>query len=281
MPYKIIFFVIGFFLTSSFLIGFIFLRPQKNKEIKGVQTQAIPIQSPSPGPDEGTIPQGKFYAPILAYHHIALKRPQNSYYVSPEIFDQQMQWLKDNNYHVVSFDQFYEAAMGRGKLPPKPIILTFDDGNRDNYTNAFPILKKYGYTATFFIKLNNANKGGMSWKEMKELQKAGNIIGSHSINHNNMSKMSNTELRYELEESKNILEKNLETKIKYFCYPGGEYSARTIQAIKNAGYLAATTTKHKVNQEIKNSDSIYTLPRVHIDDEMPTFIDWVQGKNLF
>ncbi|MCL5407100.1 MAG: polysaccharide deacetylase family protein [Patescibacteria group bacterium] len=278
MPYKKIFIVIGVLLVTGILVKYSFFNQKPRQTVKGASTtEPLAIVSS----DEGITPQGKFYAPILVYHHIALKRPQNSYYVSPEIFDQQMKWLKDNGYHIISFDQFYAAALGKEKIPKKPIIITFDDGLEDQFKNAFPILKKYGFTATFFIKMNNLNKGGMTWDQLKELQKAGNIIGSHSVNHDDMSKMPENQLKYESEESKRLLEQNLGTEIKYFCYPGGAYSANTILAVKNAGYLAAVTTRHKVDQEIKDGNSIYTLPRVHIDDEMPTFIDWVQGKNLY
>lgn len=266
-------------MSVGVLTRYTLFRPQKLKEVKGISIQ--PTLQPSPTPDEGTIPTGKFYAPILAYHHIALKRPQNSYYVSPQIFDAQMKWLIDNSYHIISFDTFYKAATGQAKLPKKPVVITFDDGDRDQFQNAFPILKKYGLTATFFIKINSANKSGMNWGQLRELAAAGNIIGSHSVNHDNMINMSESRLKYELEESKKILEQNIGVKIKYFCYPGGEYSDATVRATKKAGYLAAVTTKHKVYQEIKNDSSILTLPRVHIDDEMPTFIDWVQGKNLY
>lgn len=271
--------VIGLLLATSLLTKYLIFKPRPIEEVKGTNIQNQVEVTPSPI-DQDTIPQGQFYAPILLYHHIALRRPQNSYYVSPEIFTKQMQWLKDNGYQVISFDQFYAATQGEGKIPSKPVVITFDDGYADQYKNAFPILKKFSYSATFFIKINNLNKGGMTWNNLKELQKTGNIIGSHSVNHNNMAKMSDKELKYELQESKQILEKNLKTEIKYFAYPGGEYSATTIEATKNVGYLAAVTTRHAVDQEIKNDNSIYTLPRIHIDDEMPTFTQWVQGKNL-
>lgn len=265
-------------LLITSLSALIFRIQNPPKKVRGALIEPTPAASPI---DEGQIPQGKFYAPILAYHHIAYRRPQNSYFVSPEIFDEQMKWLKDNNYQVISFDDFYQAASGRGKLPKKPIVLTFDDGNRDQYLNAFPVLKKYGFTATFFIISKSVGKGGITWDELRELQAAGNIIGSHTVNHDDLATLSPEQLNYELRESQNILEKNLDTKIKYLCYPGGSYDVDVIAAAKNAGYLAAVTTRHKVDQEIKNENSFYTLPRVHIDDEMPTFIDWVQGKNLF
>lgn len=223
----------------------------------------------------------KFYAPILLYHHIELKRPQNSYYVSPDIFDEQMKWLKDNDYTVISLDDFYTTINNEELLPPKPVVITFDDGYRDQYENAFPILKKYDFTATFYLKINNFNKGGMHADEVKELLDAGNVIGSHSINHDNLTKMSPDDLKYDLTESKKILEKELGVDIKHYCYPGGAYDDNVISALLDTGYKTSTTTKHKVYHEIKNKDSYFTLPRVHIDDEMPTFIDWVQGINLY
>lgn len=278
MLYKKLFIIIGILLAVGLLVRYISLGNKKTTpEVKGEAT----VQESSPPIDEGEIPQGKFYAPILLYHHIALKRPQNSYFVSPEIFDEQMKWLKDNDYKVISLDQFYLAAIGKEKIPKKPVIITFDDGFRDQYKNAFPILKKYGFTATFYVKTNNLNKGGMTWDELEELKEAGNIIASHSVNHLDLTKMTDEELKSELEESKNILEKNLGIEIKHFCYPGGTYSKKIITALKEAGYLTSTTTKHEVYHEITNDNSPFVLSRVHIDDEMPTFIDWVQGINLY
>lgn len=231
--------------------------------------------------EEPKIKLDKFYAPILLYHHIADAQQQNSYYVSPKIFEQQLIWLKDNGYHVVTMEKLFEASTGQVGLPEKPVIISFDDGLRDQYTNAFPILKKYQMNAIFFIKINNYDKGGITTQQLKEMVDSGMEVGSHSVNHDNMAQMDQKTLDYELQESKRILEKDLGVRIKFFSYPGGAYSDETIAATKKAGYIAAVTTKHRVYQEIKNNDSLYTFSRIHIDDEMPTFIDWVQGKNLY
>ena len=234
-------------------------------------------------PEEEQINPEHFYCPVLLYHHIAKSKVQNSYYVSPEIFEEQMKWLKENNYHVISYDKFYQAASGEGTLPSKPVVITFDDSLLDQYTNAYPILRKYNYPATFFVKLNDvSNKGtsALTFSEIKKMAENGMTIGSHSMNHDNMADMDTNTLYYELNQSKKVLEQNTGVKIKYFSYPGGAYSSSTVIATKNAGYLSAVTTKHKVFQEIKTPNSIFQIPRVHIDDEMPTFIDWVQGINL-
>lgn len=273
---RIILFILFFALSAAssyFLLknNFFVSRFAKNEE-------------PQPIPDEllPTIRKDKVYAPILMYHHIALKRPQDSYYVSPEIFEEQMQWLSDNNYKVISLDDFYQGMLGKKELPQKPVVITFDDGVDDQYINAFPILKKFGYTATFFIKLNNVgpDKGGMTYTMLRNLKKAGMTIGSHSMNHDNMANMSKSQLDYELDQSKKILESQLKTTVNYFSYPGGAYSDQTISETQKAGYLAATTTHHDVYHQIKTKNDLYKISRIHIDDEMPSFENWIQGINL-
>lgn len=277
----IIFSSLLFILITIFVLRYFSFKVRSNSESKTVATTSTQsVNQPQRPPEEKINPE-KFYFPILLYHHIVKLKNQSSYYVSPEIFESQMKWLKDNDYHVVSYDKFYQAAIGKGTLPSKPVVITFDDGLKDQYTDGFPILKKFGYTATFFIKLNNFNKGGLNTQMAKEMIQEGMTIGSHSVNHDNMAQMDSTTLNSELIDSKKYLEKTLGVEIKYFSYPGGAFSSKTIIATKNAGYLSAVTTKHRAYQEIKTPDSLFQVSRIHIDDEMPTFIDWVQGKNLY
>lgn len=261
--------------VSLHLIGF-----YGSKVMSAVAGEMTVLPSPSLTPKLEQIDPENFYAPILLYHHIALKRPQNSYYVSPAVFAEQMKWLQENDYHIVSLDDFYQAALGDGELPSKPVVITFDDSTKDQYQNGFPILKKYGVTATFFIKLNNIGEGGMTWGMLREMVHSGMTLGSHSVNHDNMAQMDSETLAYEFEKSKSVIEKETGVPVKYFAYPGGAYNSTTVAYAKYAGYLAAMATRHKVWHKIERTNDLYTLARIHIDDEMPTFIDWVQGKNL-
>jgi len=280
--YKII--IIAGLAFFAGILTFSWIKEQNNKiasiaqpDIKNTQVN-LPQKPPEENPN-----LAKFYAPILLYHHIAYTKTENSYYVSPKIFSQQMQWLKDNGYNVISFDKFYLASTGKSGLPEKPVVITFDDSLLDQYTNAYPILKKFQYPATFFVKLNDVSSRGttaLTFSEIKEMAQNGMTIGSHSMNHDDMANMDPDTMYYELNQSKKILEQNCGIKIKYFSYPGGAYSKATIIATEDAGYLAAVTTQHKVYQQITSRSSLYTLPRIHIDNEMPSFIDWVQGKNL-
>lgn len=242
---------------------------------QGLHHRVPKISIQSPTSEKG------FYAPVLMYHHIALKQPEESYYVSPETFKQQMQWLKDNDYHVISYDDFYNRAKSGIPLPDKSAVLTFDDGDEDQYQNAFPILKQFNYPATFYIiTARVGGQGYMTWEQIAEMAKAGMTIGSHSVNHKEMAKLNVDQLRFELTQSKVILEQHLGIPIKYFCYPGGSYSLQVSAEAKTAGYLSATTTHHAVFHDIKNPGDLFTITRIHIDDEMPSFIQWIQGQNL-
>jgi peptidoglycan/xylan/chitin deacetylase (PgdA/CDA1 family) len=222
-----------------------------------------------------------FYAPIINYHHIAKVSPEQSYYVSPEILNQQMSWLVANDYHFVAYDELYQAMIGKTTLPSKPVIVSLDDGDADQYTNALPIFEEYHVPAIFFIISARVGQPGyMTWDQIKELSVSGMTIGSHGVNHDDMANMDEINLKLESEKSKQILEQNLGVKINFFAYPGGANSKQTIQAMKNAGYLSAVTTRHSPYQSIKNPDDLYRVPRLHIDDEMPSFISWVKGNSF-
>lgn len=244
--------------------------------------KAEAIKNTKPEMSELAYTDGKTYFPILMYHHIAPNPHNNSYYVSPEIFDQQMAWIRDNNYNVISYEDLYLALAGEGTLPTNPTVITFDDGDRDQYTYAFPILQKYGYTATFFIIINHIGDGSyMTWDMIKELRDAGMTIGSHSVYHDDMAKMGGRQLKYELQESKKILEDELGIPINFFCYPGGAFSSAAVEKVKEAGYVSAVTTVHRVFHEIADPYDLFVLARFHVDDDMPSFVDWIQGVNLY
>lgn len=226
-------------------------------------------------------PRLHFYAPILMYHRIGLIRPQQSYYVSPEIFEKQMQWLKDHDYHVISIGDFQDAISCGWDLPENPTVITFDDGALDQYENAFPVLKKFGYTATFYVTTGFVGDGGhVTWDMLREMRDAGMTIGSHTVTHPNVVGLWKYGLGVELLGSKNELEKELGVPVLYFAYPGGDYSKYAADSVKEYGYLNAVTTSHAAFHDIKTEDDFYTLKRIHIDDEMPSFTEWIQGVNL-
>lgn len=213
------------------------------------------------------------------YHHIAKKVPQESYYVSPEILDQQFSWLSANGYHVISLADFYTAISGKKNLPAKPVVITFDDGDQDNFTTAFPLLQKYNYNATFFIRTAVIGTAGyMDWAQLKSLSGAGMLVESHTVTHPDLTKIDSTKLDAELTTSRQSLENGLGKEVQFLAYPGGANNTTVEAAAKKAGYLLAVTTSHKVYHTLY--EDLFVEPRIHIDDEMPSFINWIQGIGL-
>jgi len=202
------------------------------------------------------------HLPILMYHHINVLPPKTSQVlqkltVSPQIFEAQMRYLFEKNYQPISFKQFIDFLKIGKKIPKKSLIITFDDGWKNQYIYAFPVLKKYKFPATFFIVTKQI--GGnlfMSWTQLKTLLANGMEIGSHTVNHPNLRQLKPSQLTIEIKNSKTILEKNLNYQVEVFCYPYGVFDSKIIEMVRSSGYKAARTVIRGVDQNIKN---MYTL----------------------
>lgn len=222
------------------------------------------------------VPKGSFYLPILMYHQIKNPLKPNPYIVAPAMFDQQMHWLQQNGYHTIHYDDFYQVLVNHHTFDPKSVVITFDDGFRNQYDNAFPILKKYGMTGIFFVYTNTIDtKGGMTWIMLADLLKNNMEIGSHTVSHADLAKLSVSQVNFELSYSKKLLESKLATPINYFAYPGGSYNALTVNTLKNLGYISATTTNHDVFHPL--NENPYLVRRIHIDNDMDSFVKFVTG----
>lgn len=188
--------------------------------------------------------------PVIVYHGI---RPDylgetaevKRYTVLPETLDHELEYLRDNNYHVISLSALSKYFDEGVPLPEKPIVLTFDDGWKNQYTYAFPLLKKYGFTATFFIFTNAVgHKNFLSWDQIKEMDSAGMTIGGHTKTHPYLTKITDSvALEKEIRGGKKIIEEHLGHSIETFAYPFGLYNATTTEAVRNAGYRIARTSK--------------------------------------
>ena len=207
--------------------------------------RAITISS-STGLVAPSTPASAVTAHILVYHSILPYYPsetkkQRDYDVEPETFQKQIRWMKDNGYHIVSFDALVARIRGGAALPDRPVVITLDDAWENQYEYAFPILKQEGVTATFFVFSNAiGHKHFFSWVELAELAAAGMTIGGHSKSHPFLFKIHDAAaLDEEVSTSKNILEKHLGKPITIFAYPFGRYTDENIAAVKRAGYLAA------------------------------------------
>lgn len=181
--------------------------------------------------------------PILYYHSV-MQENGNEVRMPPEQFKAQMAYLQDKGYQSVSLEQLYQASYKGGALPAKPFVISFDDGYVDNYTTAFPILTKHGFTATIFMVTSYINgEGFMSLPQLKELVANGWEIEGHTTNHPYLTKMDPSTVLSELQSSKELLEKELGQPVNFFAYPYGDLNANVVQALKDTGYLMAVTTE--------------------------------------
>lgn len=199
--------------------------------------------------------------PVIMYHSIKYEK-NNCVRLPKENFEKQMKYLKDNNYTTLTLDELYAFFQKNIPIPKKSVVLTFDDGYKDNYENAYPILKKYGFKATLFVITNCLNTGEyLTTDQIKELDKNGFNIESHTANHETLTKLSYDKQYDTISKSKEKLEKLLNKQIKYIAYPCGKYNNDTIKAVKNAGYSMAVTTDGRWSDK---SNGIFTLDRVFI-----------------
>ncbi len=230
--------------------------------------QSVDAGQPKQAPQKWVPPQGDndFPAagvPFLYYHSIT-SLPGNVAGVPPAEFAAQMKYLYDAGFSPISLDQFYAAYQGRGKLPRKPVVITFDDGYPDNYTVAFPILKQYNFTAAFFVVTSymQPGQGMMTWDELREMQAYGMTIGSHTVNHLDLSKLSKTEQKNEIFQSKAKIEIELGVSVNYFCYPFGNFNQTTLSLLRQAGYKLAVTT---ASGTARQQDNLFLLKRVFVN----------------
>ena len=205
--------------------------------------------------------------PILTYHYIGYSDPKDTgregLSVKPDVFDEQLGYLAKNGYTPISLDTAFAALKGNGGLPAKPIILTFDDGYIDFYVNAYPILKKYNFHATSFIPTGLMGQSYyLKWEQIKEMDGSGLIsFQSHSVTHANLTEISLDKLRWELSESKKMLENSLGKPVNFIAYPYGANNSLVGEEARKAGFLGATTT---VYGSIISEGTTYFIPRIKV-----------------
>lgn len=206
--------------------------------------------------------------PILNYHMVG--DLSIALCISADGFDQQMKYLFDNGYTTITPDQLL-AHMKYGKpLPEKPVMITFDDGYLDNYTTAYPILKKYEQKAVFFLITGyiGVDPRFMNWQQAKEMSDNGMSMQAHTVNHVNLTKLAPEEAYRELAESKRTLEEELGKPVRYLAYPEGGVNKSVAQLAKTAGYRGAFSVRF--GEASSNSDSL-AIERIPIFRSAKTF----------
>jgi peptidoglycan/xylan/chitin deacetylase (PgdA/CDA1 family) len=179
--------------------------------------------------------------PILEYHvlgHPPEGAPYPELYVGRTDFEKQMDWLEEHGYQAVTLEQVQKAWYHGGKLPPKPIVLSFDDGYRPQFTFALPTLKKHGWAGVLNLKAEGSD---LYESNVKAMIAAGWELAAHTIHHLDLTELGPEELKEEVAGSRKILQKEYGVPVNNFCYPAGQFDETVIKAVEEAGYTGATT----------------------------------------
>lgn len=205
--------------------------------------------------------------PILMYHAVHVMDPSEAsnanLIVAPDNFEAQIKAMVDAGYYFLTPEEAYKAFT-ENALPAKKVVwLTFDDGNEDFYTIAYPILKKYKAKATNniitgFVKKGNA--GNLTVKQMKEMMAHGMSFQSHTVNHPDLSATDKATQKVELTDSIDFLENKLNTKVNTIAYPSGRYNQTTLDLAKKTYKLGLTTNEGLASSK----DGLLSLNRVRI-----------------
>ena len=218
---------------------------------------------------------------VLNYHKI--DNIHHSLAVSPANFERHLKYLSEHGYDSISPDELYEGLAGRLELPENPVLITFDDGYKDNYTNAFPLLKKYGFKATIFVVTGFLGKQSqyLTWEQAREMEQHGISIESHTVSHRSMTDLSDEELRSELVESRKQAEKELGHPVEYIAYPTGTYNLHIAEMVKEAGYKAAFTIKYGNVDQASNIYALERVPVFHTANTNRDFLERIRYTPIF
>lgn len=232
--------------------------------------------------------------PILIYHSIssAATPKFRPFVVSPGAFGEQMAYLHQQGFTPVTVTQFIQAR-SRGAFEPRerPIILTFDDGYADFYTDALPVLQRYNFTATLFVttafvegvshwlrRERETARRMVSWRQLSEITMSGIECGAHTHTHPQLDTISASAARNEMAHSKELLEQHLGQEICSFAYPYGYQTTRLRQLARETGYTSACAVRHAKSSL---NDDAFCLARlmVHADTDLNTFAALLSDGN--
>jgi peptidoglycan/xylan/chitin deacetylase (PgdA/CDA1 family) len=222
----------------------------------------------------------KYYVPILNYHSISDNlfgrvHPYNHINTPVSIFEMQMRWLRGAGYRTITLSELTNAFETKQDLT-KTVVLTFDDGYQDFYTDAFLLLRQFGFTATIFlatdrirdlsVRIEGANY--LTWSQVRELHSAGIAFGSHSVTHADFRSLGPEQIDYELGYSKETIEQKIGAPVESFSYPftlpeeDSDFIRYLADTLENVGYSNGVST---TIGRAKPRDSRFFLPRLSVN----------------
>ncbi len=214
--------------------------PQKEKKSESVTK---PSELNFTG-DPNTVLSRK-QVPILCYHQVRDYRPTDSktarnYIIPPSVFRDHIKVLADSGYHTVLPDELYDYLVSGAPLPEKPVMLSFDDTDLEQFTVAVPAMKEHGFKGVFFIMTVSIGRPHyMSKEQVKQLADEGHAIDSHTWDHHNIKKYAGEDWVIQIEKPSRLLETITGKPINYFAYPFGLWNKEAIPELKKRGIKAA------------------------------------------
>ena len=216
---------------------------------------------------------------VLNYHRVNDTLAVNELVVSTKTFEEQMRYLKEHNYRVIGLQQMLNglsvAPLKREPVHPRTVLITFDDGFQDNYLNAFPILKKFGFPAVLFLTTGMIDTDKkfkkythmpspdmLTWSQVREMHNYGIEFGAHTVTHKLLTHKSVDEATKEIRESGKLVCEFASSKTCAFCYPAGDYNKKIKEIVSESGYTCAFTVKPGINQ---STDDLFALKRTAIN----------------
>lgn len=199
--------------------------------------------------------------PIICYHNIktSMEGHLPDYTVDQQSFRQQMKTLSDSGYHTITPEALYLYLTKGTTLPPRPIMITFDDNHEEHYSFAAPILKQYGFTGVFFIMTVTIGKPGyMNAAQIKSLSDEGHIIAAHTWDHPDLRHLAPGQWHQELDLPQQTLEKITGKPVRYFAYPFGAWNDTVVRQLKQRNMEAAFQLAEKQS----DTDPLYTIRRI-------------------
>jgi len=243
--------------------------PLRVRMPQALDVRDLPVPVPIPHrPFHG--PALRTPVPVLMYHVIGTPQASAPYpqlFVSRRLFAAQIAALARAGYQAITLDRMWQAWHGRATLPPRPIVLTFDDGYRGDFGAAMPILRRHRWPGVLNLLVANLHRHGWglrSWM-VRRMIRSGWEVDSHTLTHPNLTAVSARQLWNEVHGARVVLRRLFHVPVRFFCYPSGAYDSAVIAAVRRAGYLGATTEL----PGLARRSAPFTLARVRVDGGEP------------
>ena len=205
-----------------------------------------------------------YHTPILGYHRVGELKGDHVPTVSAGSFERQLACLTRWRMRVIGLDDVVASLEREGITPKRSVVITFDDGYEETYTVAWPILKRFGFSATVFVTPGEVERPGFaSWNHIAQMAKDGVTIGSHTMHHSYVPLVSDDRLGEELVDSKRVIEQRIGVPVRFLSYPVGGFTEQAQAVAKEAGYVAACTTNRARSRLVVDR---YALRRVKVTE---------------